>query len=97
MNGDRFDQLARLVARLADCRQSRRSILRTAAAGAGATVLAASHGSAAPDRRSAIRARNQEAGTDPLIDETAFNLEYDLGKIFQFVRDEVGYDPYAGV
>jgi transglutaminase-like putative cysteine protease len=97
MNGDRFDQLARLVARLADCRQSRRSILRTAAAGAGATVLSTSHVSAAPDHRSAIRARNQEAGTDPLIDETAFNLEYDLGKIFQFVRDEVGYDPYAGV
>ena len=54
-------------------------------------------GAAAPDRRREIRALNQERAVDSLVDETAFGLGYDRNQIFQFVRDEVAYDPYAGV
>src|SRR4029079_11842285 len=97
MNGDRFDQFTRMLARLADCQQTRRSILRAAAAGTSAAVLSTVHGSAVPDRRSAIRTQNQDAAVDPLIDDLAFQLEYDINKIFEYVRDEVSYHPYAGV
>ena len=97
MNGDRFDQFTRLVARQADRHETRRSILRAAASGISATALGKVHGSAEPSRRSAIRIKNQDAAVDPLIDDLAFQLEYDIDKIFAYVRDNISYHPYAGV
>ena len=63
MNGDRFDELTRLVARLGDRRQSRRSILR-AAIGGGAQWPP--RGFTWPRRtgsQHSIRSRNQEAAS----------------------------------
>ena len=33
----------------------------------------------------------------PTIAEKAFDLDYDVERIFRFVADEIQYDPYAGV
>src|SRR5690349_20231057 len=96
MNGDRFDELTRLVARLGDRRQSRRSVLRTVIGSGALAALSASPSLAAPDRRYSIRSRNQEAGVDPLIDEIAYQLDYDTEKIAAFVTAEIRYEPYAG-
>jgi hypothetical protein len=96
MNGDRFDELTRLVARLGDRRQSRRSVLRAVIGSGALAALSASPSLAAPDRRYSIRSRNQEAGVDPLIDEIAYQLDYDTEKIAAFVTAEIRYEPYAG-
>jgi hypothetical protein len=97
MNGDRFDELTRLVSRFGDRRQSRRSVLRAAIGGGSAlAALGVSPGLAAPDRRYSIRSRNQEVGVDPLIDEIAYQLDYDADKIAAFVTGEIRYEPYAG-
>jgi hypothetical protein len=96
MNGERFDELTRLVARLSDHKQSRRTLFRAAGAGGAMAAVGSSDTLAAPDRRSAIRAMNQAAAVDPQIDEIAFQLEYDVEKIFRFVTDEVKYQAYEG-
>ena len=92
-----FDDFARLIANLAARSESRRSLLRAAGVAGTVSILPRLKGAAAPDRRREIRALNQERTVDSLIDETAFGLGYDRNQIFQFVRDEVAYDPYAGV
>jgi len=96
MNGDRFDELTRLVARLGDRRQSRRSVLRAVIGGGALAAVSTPPGLAAPDRRYSIRSRNQQAGVDPLIDEIAYQLDYDADKIAAFVTGEIRYEPYAG-
>ncbi len=97
MTTHRFDDIARMIARLGDSAQSRRSLLRAAGAGGAASLILRQGAAAAPNRLASIRARNQDAAVDPFIDDTAFDLSYDVERLFAFVRDEVGYDPYPGV
>jgi transglutaminase-like putative cysteine protease len=97
VKSERFDALARLIAQVGDRQESRRSVLRAAIVGGLAAASGPATGVAAPASRLATRSRNQDAGIDPLIAELAFQLEYDVDQIFAYVRDEVTYDPYAGV
>jgi large repetitive protein len=97
MGSHRFDDIARLIARLGESSQSRRNLFRVAVAGGAASLAQTRAASSAPDRVRLIRARNQETAVDPFIDDMAFRLTYDPERIFAFVRDEVGYDPYPGV
>jgi transglutaminase-like putative cysteine protease len=92
-----FDDVARSIANLGQRRESRRSLLRAAGAGGALALLPRPDSATATERMRSIRALNQERPVDPLIDDTAFSLGYDRDQIFQFVRDQVAYDPYAGV
>jgi transglutaminase-like putative cysteine protease len=94
MNGQRFDNFARRLASEAGGDISRRSILR--ALGLGAAVAGAR--ALTPAATRTVAAQVQPSGpTDPIIAAKALELEYDVERIFSFVRDEVDYDPYAGV
>ncbi len=82
MTTHRFDDIARMVARLGDSAQSRRSLLRAAGAGGAASLILRQGAAAAPNRLASIRARNQDAAVDPFIDDTAFDLSYDVERLF---------------
>ena len=97
MKGDRFDSLARRVARASHQQVSRRSLLRALGLG-GVTVASAGGLAAAQQGRNPTgkRALHQAIGAGSVSDQ-AFLLQYDANKIFRFVADEVVFEPYDGV
>ena len=93
MNDQRFDDLARRIGRALRGEHTRRTVLK----GAGATIATGGAVCGAMGPASAHAARLQTTpASDPLIQQIAFDLEYDLEKIFRFVADEIGYETYNG-
>jgi len=86
MRADRFDDLTRRLADAAGASGTRRSVLQANGVGGAAVSLGPSLTSAEPT-----------AAPADAIEDLAFELEFDIDRIFRFVRDEVVYDPYAGV
>lgn len=90
---------------------SRRDFLRTVGLGGAALVATqaglsarsdASTGTIPPDPTpdSTVPDRPVElwrAPGGPTVEDQAFELDYEIDKIFRFVAEEVRYDPYAGV
>ena len=97
MKADVFDAFARRLVTASAHPGSRRALLRVLGLGGAAIVTGSEQASARPSsHEESGRGRNQAASASE-IEELAFELEYDVEKIFAFVRDEVSYDPYAGV
>ncbi len=98
MQGIEFDQLTRKFALLAGTSTSRRTILQGAIASGASVAVGGVHQvrAASPVPGSEIRNRNQAIDVDPLIDEIAFQLAYDVDAIFRFVADEIRYESYSG-
>jgi len=96
MRGERFDDFSRwAVSRPASA--TRRSFLRAIGLGGAAGVLGPVGATASPAVAPSRIRVGAQAEPDAEIDELAFSLDYDIDRIFRFVRDEVVYDPYAGV
>jgi hypothetical protein len=101
MKDERFDGLVRRIAPTGETRTSRRGLLRAAGIG-GAAITGVWSGNRVR------QATAQEATPVPAVlparepgapnqGQLAADLLYDPEEIFRFVRDEVLYDPYAGV
>ncbi len=97
MKAERFDAFARRFAGVGSHIGTRRALLRGLGLGGAVLALDPSHSAAGPVRQPASAHLRQQAALDPVVDELAFSLDYDLDRIFQFVRDEVAYDAYPGV
>jgi hypothetical protein len=98
MNGHEFDQIVRKFSSVREKRHSRRVVLRSAVCGSAALGLASVVPTAHP-LAGAFQA-TLDQGRAPggrKVDEKAFDLALDPAAIFQFVRDEILYDPYAGI
>ena len=97
MNADVFDALARRFALAGSQAGTRRAVLRALGLGAGATALASGTVGAAPAVGVRVpRVRGQEAAPPSLVEDLAFELEFDIAKIAAFVAEEIRYEPYAG-
>src|SRR5688572_29379398 len=95
MHPNRFDDIARRFAAAGSRRGTRRGVLGALGLG-GAAALSGGAASARPETTNpTIPPRMQTLG-DSLIDELAFQLEYDLEQIYRFVTDEIAYQPYDG-
>ncbi len=95
MESSSFDRLARALARV----QSRRAVAKALGIGGAATCLGRAFAAEpAHPPPAGIAAQAQVAGTPTTgaIQDLAFELEFDVGQIFRFVRDQVAYDPYPG-
>jgi hypothetical protein len=90
MHQQRFDDLTRRVA-ASSFQLDRRTLLRAIGMGGAVTVS----GSAAPPTLAQDATFAAPGG--PGVEQAAFDLLFDIGPIFRFVRDEVIYDPYSGV
>jgi hypothetical protein len=72
----------------------RRTFLQLASAIAPLGALSAAASTDSPGRR--FRVSTQTSGTDSLIGDLAFRLQYDRKKLVEFVANEIRYEPYAG-
>lgn len=81
---------------------TRRSLLRVL--GLGAVAAIASAGSPAAARAAAAQATpgpggvaaEERAPGGPDLNQVLWNLQFDLGKIFRFVADQIAYESYSG-
>lgn len=105
MKGDRFDQLTQAVAGAGALPGTRRALLRALGLGGLAFPLGRA---LAAESRIAPPVDSATPPVDPIvepqdppapspIEDLAFELEYDVAQMFQFVRDKVAYDPYPGM
>jgi hypothetical protein len=94
MNAETFDALSRRFGRKA----SRRHVLKAGAAGAAVTAISPFVSTGPIDSKIAMAQADQRRTVGaPDIAKLAFDLEYDLGKIFDFVATQIAYEPYSGV
>lgn len=103
MSADRFDGSTNRPATWSGDAHSRRTVLRggltlgSAAFAAMAGLRGASETEASRNFGARpLHSRNQQSTADATIRQKAFDLNYDVEKIFGFVADEVRYDAYAG-
>ena len=98
MNGSRFDALTRKGAGASAGRASRRALLKAGGIAGVASIAQRSGGGAVAQEATPPPARpTTRPPGGPSTAQLAFDLEYDAERLFAFVRDEVRYDPYAGV
>lgn len=99
MNDSQFDDISRRIARVTSLRGSRRGLLKAGAvAGLATTIVAPDLCGAAPTAgQPARRPLGQQTSPDQLlIQQIAFDLDYDTERIFRFVADEIAYESYDG-
>jgi len=104
MNNRRFDDLARTVAAVVEGRASRRAVLRALGLGGAAAVAgysgAGPHTDAAKAQRGAtpppVPANPVRLPGGTTVEQKAFDLQFDIDRIFRFVADEIDYDAYGG-
>ena len=96
MNSDRFDSIARKIASAGAQKGTRRALLRALGIAGGAAALGAGDACASPGSTGRPDLDRKQSGFGAFIEDLAFELEYDVEKIFRFVSDEIGYEPYEG-
>jgi len=99
MNGSRFDDISRRMALAGDRVGSRRGLIKAGVgAGLAATVGVPDLCAAAPATGDGTSrpVRRQTSPDDLLVQQIAFDLDYDVDKIFRFVADEIAYESYDG-
>ena len=94
MNPKQIDALAR---RIATSRETRRNLFkRLGLGGIGVAAAGMRAAKAEPAAFDAAPRRNYQTGAGTLIDELAFDLEYDRDQIIDFVTKEIRFEPYSG-
>ncbi|HEU0114674.1 MAG TPA: hypothetical protein VFQ80_08355, partial [Thermomicrobiales bacterium] len=98
MHDQQFDDLARRLALAHRRLVSRRTLLHVAAvAGAAVVVRGIAPGAFAQAGTPIAAPRKLRPSGGPSVEQKAFDLEYDIDKMFRFVADDVRYEPYPGV
>jgi len=99
LNASRFDDISRRIALAGGRIGSRRGILRAGVGVSLATTLGVPEFCAAAPTTGAPASRTLTRQVSPehlLVQQIAFDLDYDLDKIFRFVADEIAYESYVG-
>jgi hypothetical protein len=96
MKSDRFDSIARSIASAGARRGTRRALLQALGLAGGTAALGVGDAHASPAQAPQFDRVRHQSGMARFIEDLAFELEYDVEKIFRFVTDEIGYEPYDG-
>jgi hypothetical protein len=103
MNDAGFDDMARAIAGGRN-KGTRRSLLKAIGLG-GVAVAVGNRALESPERAFAqgatppanMDSHNRRLPGTSTVDDKAFELEYDIERIFRFVADEVQYEAYPGI